>query len=175
MTDTRKWIILGASSGIGFAFALAGVWAIWAGHHSQPDVWDRKAVTATFDELENVSALGKLVFHYVLHNNAPTDYALSETSTIQFMIRSSDRPTLLRVDLTPVPFGHPQDVKLEDLPVFIPGKESVPFSFTCHSIFLGGPGDPLNATVYGESVKDIAGFVLFDTRAHYRIELPRGW
>jgi hypothetical protein len=153
------------------ALAAACAW-IWS--QARLKNWDRQAIAATFDGLEEHPDEDRLVVIYVLHNRSGRDYRLSGTKRVEFMTRLKEPPSLIRDDLN-VPPNEVKPVVLEDLPLFIPAGESVPFHVWLWYPYLVERADGTASATAKSTPMNCAGFVLFDEEAKYRIDMPAGW
>jgi hypothetical protein len=181
----RRWIILGASWGVGCGLTLATVYGIWMWHKTRPINWNRAAIVATFDNVKAVLGEDRLVFGYTLHNRTAADYRLLSADQVELMARLKDPQVVVRADLakTQVSYDHP--TTLEHLPVFIPAGESVQFSVSWFSPYPDDFTKPVGSAaialrsgagmIEAMPLEKVTGFILFDRVTRYRIDLPKGW
>lgn len=163
-----RFVILRAATGAGFALALSlfvGGIAIYKAHPRAVKPWNTHAINASFSDIGVDSADGTLVFYYVLANETDRDYQLPDQFDVTVM--SKLKEGALSLD---------NGSYKSDADVFLPARQRV--RFAVHSAWrfpADRPGGGTLASYVNELAPSLDGFVVFDQKNRYEIELPKGW
>jgi len=182
-TGTWKEIVIKFSSfGAGFAFMLALIIGliIWVGSRPKsPQPWNATGITATFDYADTEGPENTIVVFYTLENNTPHDYIMDDDSNAIILVKLEKQKSLS---------GKKDDEALRiDKHLFIPSKHRLSLAVHLNYPFdkkkLGDKSTLDERHDYRKSVgeyidkelSNLGGFVLFDVKNRYEINLPKGW
>jgi hypothetical protein len=143
----------------------------------QPSPWNSGAIQSTFagaqvQEADTTHAT--LEFFYDLDNNTDTDYRFAKGAGTVVMTRLKSNGSL----------SSEEPIELNNS-VFLPARNRTRIALQVTRPFNWPTGlpatqiGPVNQVKFRQLVADevanLSGFVLFDTAAHFQIELPGGW
>jgi hypothetical protein len=181
MAKWKKYILLGLSTGAGFAimFCLIAGGFYWYGNRPKP--WNKDAITATFDQIRTEGSENKtLVFFYTLQNNTNRDYKAEVQSHLATLVKLKKQESLSGLT-------DGKEYLSIDLPIFIPPKQRLRFGLHLKYSYKGPEYRPdfteeelekyrqgLEAYI-SEKLKNLDGFVVYDEKNRYQIDLPKGW
>jgi len=187
MPKWKRFLLIGAGFGAGFAAISALIFGGWTWYLSRPvkpKPWDSNEIVATFEFLGTETGqfaddpkAQSLVFSYTLENKTDVDYRMPAEG-LQLYARLNHEKSLA-VDS--------QSLSLDKERPFIPAKQRM--GFTIHLHYLAPEGlDPnpktaedrnknhLLLTKYlNEELTNLDGFAVFDIVNRYQIALPNGW
>lgn len=181
MPNLKRWIITGASFGIGLAVTLllaVGAYLWYEGRPKPPRPWNTYAISAHYDSVDTEGDENTIVFYYTLQNDLDYDYRILDASNVVLMAKLAKQKSLS---------GSKNDQYLKcDIPVLIPAKQRVRFP-----VHLGYPYKKARKTAVSreerekfrreiesylnEELTNLDGFVLFDEMNRYQINFPKGW
>jgi hypothetical protein len=166
----RKMLALGAGFAVTLAVITAGVLAYVARPRPEPpwnDAFDARlsdiGVWQTVDSTGKANGSGSIEFTYVVQNGTRKDYSTDGESVVAM----AQRPD----GLMPLDSG-----SHVEYPIFIPAgskvavKISIPYADALGEVARGEERKAVR-----EKLPKLAGFVLFDRRAHCRISFPKDW
>lgn len=181
MSTAKRLIIISIFAGIGFAvtFSIIAGGVFW--YQSQPKPpkpWDINAVVASYDHIDTEGENNNIVFYYTLQNNTDLDYKIPNLSNVVAMAKLEKQKSLSST---------PNDEHLKpDFPILIPARQRIRFAIDLKYPYdkkLKNDSTQQERKKYGEELERFAndklsnldGFVLFDERNRYQINLPNGW
>ena len=174
MPSWKRLVVICASAGAGFAFALALIVGGLLWHKSRPappSPWNVSALKASWDRMdfEFIAANGKrrtIVFYYALENQTDRDYEVKDGTSMAIYEQSSGKHNL--------ELSEDKELSL-DYPVFVPARQRVELPIHLNVTYTDEDEKKygkLPDFMRGTSIK---GFVLFDKANRYQINFPQGW
>jgi hypothetical protein len=171
MQPWTRFVLFRTAPGLGFAVTLGlilGGTLLYQARPQTPKAWNTSALTATFDGVGVEGADHRLAFYYVVENNTGLDYQLPDHFDVSVM--SKLKGGSLSFD---------NGAFKADDEMFLPAKMGVRFAIHTKWRCPDPVADPsANGALTGYVAKiapDLDGFVLFDQRNRYQIDLPKGW
>jgi hypothetical protein len=193
MIGWKKFVLMAAGFGGGFAVVIAsmvGVWVWYHGRPTKPKPLDAKAILATYQypdiesgefEGPNGTRIDTIVVYYTLENTTDVDYHMPPQDQLEV-----DGRLKLEKSLTlPLTSSRGSSLlKLDEEQVFIPAKQRRWFVVHLNNWVLPkrfGPSEEhskrrkLIEDYMKKEFYDFDGFVVFDSANRYEIDLPSGW
>ena len=198
MVAWKKFVLMAAGVGGGFAVviaSIAGVWTWYHGRPTKPTPWDPRAIVATYQypdiesgefEGPNGIKINTIVIYYTLENTTDIDYHMPPQEQLEVDGRLKLDKSLT-APLNSAPVGSSL-LKLDKEQIFIPAKQRRWFIAHLNNWVVPknfGP-EPKTSEEYSKRRKliedymkkelhDLDGFVVFDSTNRYEINLPNGW
>lgn len=178
MTTWKRFAVIAAGFGAGFAICaciVAGA-AYW--YSTRPKPWNKNALKATFATLEfdtrPHAASYKVDFLYDVKNTTEQSY---EFNSSNFTLLAILEDSALSKE-----FGHYQTEEPRlDGPAFIPAQGKARIHVLVAYEYPSGwtPEEKNDAKKVGASfdhrLRELTGFVAYDQISHYEIDMPEGW
>jgi hypothetical protein len=178
MPTVKKIIISSIVGGVSIAVTIAIIFVIISWYENRPKPWNKDAISATYDYIETEGEKNYFVCYYTLQNNTDYDYKFSDLTDILIMSKLKKQKSLSG--------NKESDTLKPDYPIIIPAKQRIRFA-----IHLQYPYDKTLKedaskeerkayrkdieAFFNNKLQNLDGFVLFDERARYQIEFPKGW
>jgi len=174
MPPWKRLVVICASAGAGFAFALALIVGglLWHKYRPTPlSPWNVTALQASWDRMdfEFIAANGKrrtIVFYYALENQTDRDYEVKDRTSMVIYEQFSGKHNL--------ELSEDKELSL-DYPLFVPARRRVEIPLHLNVTYTDEDEKKygkLPDFMRGTSIK---GFVLFDKANRYQINFPQGW
>jgi hypothetical protein len=176
----KRLVTISASSGAGFALALALIAGGVSWYSSRPPKeWNTTALKATFDRIETQGEKNTISFYYVLENETDRDYQVDSNENIVVGVHLLQEKSLSLVS--------DQNTLKVDWPLFVPARQRVWFGI--HSgLSYDGQAEPSDATpderkkyrkavaeFFTKQAGNVDGFFILDKANRYQINFPKGW
>lgn len=166
-----RFMILRSAMGAGFAVTLSlivGGAMLYSARPRSPKRWNTHAISASFDAVGSEGPDHALVFYYILENKTDRDYQLPDHFDVTVMSKLKEGT---------LSFDNGSYRGDEDL--FLPAKQRVRFAVHSSWRCPDAAADPSAVGALAAYVNRLApaldGFVVFDQKNRYEIELPKGW
>ena len=185
MAPWKKALLTAVGFGFGFAVAAALIVGIWSWYRNlpvKPRPWNEKAIVASFDYATKVAAdsTGKehptydsMGLYYTLLNATDADYTLPTANDIVINgLLKKENSLSGGSDLLVI-------TNAED--IFIPPRQrrrlalNLQYPLQTKEVINNDNERVVVAAFLTKTVKNLAGFVIFDKSNRYQINLPNGW
>jgi hypothetical protein len=157
--------------------AVAGTWFWYAARPKPPKPWNKTAITAEYDYVRPEGEKDYLAFYYLLQNNADFDYHVESDSGVEItggLKKEKGFSTFADHYVT------------ADYPIFVPARTRVRVSLRVPYPYpikeKNNPSEDERkqyttavAQYVTDEMRNLGGFVLFDTANRYEIDFPGGW
>jgi hypothetical protein len=166
--------------GAGFALIVCGLFGFWTWRESRshpPRAWDTHAIQAKYERVVTEGDDNELLIFYSLTNNTDYDYTITSENDVSLSLKSTKDSGLIQGKgaLRPtLPFYLParQTMRFElHMAYQTPNKKPV---FVSSNEEMDGYQRRLEQYVAAH-FSTVTGFVMFDARQRYQVDLPVGW
>jgi hypothetical protein len=185
MQTWKRFLLIGAGLGAGFAVSAAAIIGSWLWYSSIPHApkpWNRAAIIATFDypdteRGEGSSTPDQIVFYYTLENKTDFDYRFPPRDQLQFSAKLATENSLSAND---------DFLTLDKTNMILPAKQrmriQVHFAYRVEDNF--GPSETTEQrhqrrqaieNYLNTKTSNLNGFAAFDLQNRYEIDFPNGW
>jgi hypothetical protein len=165
-----QFVLTRMAPALGFLAALTLIVAsalLYNACPSRPRPWNRRALIAIFNGIGTEGADQRLVFYYDVENRTGEDYRLPDHFEVTVTSKLKDG------SLNPTNGSIKSDDDLF-VPVGVRVRYAIHTRWSCPDLGSNQTDNALAACA-GRSAPDLGGFVVFDERNRYEIELPKGW
>jgi hypothetical protein len=180
MPTWKILLLRSAGFGAGFAIvlcAVAGTWFRYTSRPKPPKPWNKTAITAEYDYVRPGGEKDYLAFSYLLQNNTDFDYRVESDSGVEITGR-------LKKEKGFSTFA--DHYVTADYPIFVPARTRVrvslrvPYPYPIMEKINPSEDERKQYTTdvaqyVTDEMRNLGGFVLFDTANRYEIDFPGGW